>query len=65
MPDLRLSQDTLDFESVQTGLCRVVTVQLHNHKQVRRPGTPQVGQSGSLSASHASKEFCVLHTTAK
>ena len=34
MPDLRLSQDVLDFDRVQTGLSKVFTLQLHNYKQV-------------------------------
>lgn len=34
VPDLKLSQEVLDFGTVQTGLARVVTVQLHNHNQV-------------------------------
>ncbi|XP_077982980.1 hydrocephalus-inducing protein homolog isoform X2 [Glandiceps talaboti] len=35
MPDMEISTDTLDFGTVQCGQCRVITVQLHNHKHVR------------------------------
>ncbi|XP_015224105.2 hydrocephalus-inducing protein homolog isoform X3 [Lepisosteus oculatus] len=34
MPSLAISTDTLNFGSVQCGLCRVMTIQLHNHLQV-------------------------------
>eukprot|EP00798_Chlamydomonas_sp_ICE-L_P006741 gene6741-3411_t len=34
VPDLKLSRDVLDFDSVQTGQCKVITVELHNYKQV-------------------------------
>ena len=34
VPDLRLSQEELDYGSVQTGKAGVVTLQLHNYKQV-------------------------------
>ncbi|XP_064641495.1 hydrocephalus-inducing protein-like isoform X2 [Lineus longissimus] len=35
MPDMEISTDTLEFEEVRCGECKVVTVQLHNHKHVR------------------------------
>lgn len=31
---MKLSQEVLDFGHVQTGQAKVITVQLHNHKQV-------------------------------
>lgn len=34
VPDLKLSQDALPFGHVQTGMTKVITLQLHNHKQV-------------------------------
>ena len=35
VPDLKMSMDLFDFGAVQTGLCKVITVQLHNYRQVR------------------------------
>nr|XP_006823299.1 PREDICTED: hydrocephalus-inducing protein homolog [Saccoglossus kowalevskii] len=35
MPDMEISTDTLDFATVLCGQCKVITVQLHNHKHVR------------------------------
>ena len=34
VPDLKLSQEVLEYGSVQTGKAGVVTLQLHNNKQV-------------------------------
>lgn len=34
VPDLQLSQDVLDFDTVRTGHAKVYTLQLHNYKQV-------------------------------
>ena len=34
MPDMEISTDILEFGEVRCGECRVVTVQLHNHKHV-------------------------------
>ena len=35
MPDLQISNDIVEFSEVKCGECRIVTVQLHNHKEVR------------------------------
>uniref|UniRef100_H2YKD6 Uncharacterized protein n=1 Tax=Ciona savignyi TaxID=51511 RepID=H2YKD6_CIOSA len=35
VPDLTVSNDMVDFEDVQCGQCKVVTVQLHNEQHVR------------------------------
>ncbi|XP_076808093.1 hydrocephalus-inducing protein homolog isoform X2 [Clavelina lepadiformis] len=35
VPELSVSSDVVDFESVQCGQCKVVTVQLHNEQHVR------------------------------
>ncbi|CAH1779299.1 unnamed protein product [Owenia fusiformis] len=35
MPDMEISSDTLDFGNVNCGECKVITVQLHNHKHVK------------------------------
>lgn len=35
MPDMTLSTDSLDFGTVECGQCKVMTIQLHNHQQVR------------------------------
>lgn len=35
MPDMQISTDVLDFEEVKCGECKVVTVQLFNHKHVK------------------------------
>lgn len=35
MPDLQLSNDIIDFADVKCGECRIVTVQMFNHKEVR------------------------------
>eukprot|EP00898_Chlorokybus_atmophyticus_P005824 jgi/Chlat1/6242/Chrsp44S05765 len=35
VPEMRLSADAVDFGRVQVGHCKVVTVQLHNHKSVQ------------------------------
>uniref|UniRef100_H2XZ27 Hydin adenylate kinase-like domain-containing protein n=1 Tax=Ciona intestinalis TaxID=7719 RepID=H2XZ27_CIOIN len=35
VPDLSVSNDVVDFEDVQCGQCKVVTVQLHNEQHVR------------------------------
>ena len=35
MPDMQISDDVVVFEDVVCGECRVVTVQLYNHKHVR------------------------------
>ena len=34
VPDLRMSHEVLEYGSVRTGQAGVVTLQLHNHKQV-------------------------------
>jgi hydrocephalus-inducing protein len=34
MPDMQISKDILDFTEVACGECKVITVQLHNHKHV-------------------------------
>lgn len=35
IPDLEMSTDCVEFDKVQCGQCKVITVQLHNHKEVR------------------------------
>lgn len=35
MPDMQISTDVLDFQEVRCGECKVITVQLHNHKPVK------------------------------
>lgn len=35
MPDLQISNDVIDFSEVKCGECRIITVQIHNHKEVR------------------------------
>jgi hydrocephalus-inducing protein len=35
MPDMQISNDLIDFGEIKCGECRIVTVQLHNHKEVR------------------------------
>ncbi|XP_053402100.1 hydrocephalus-inducing protein homolog isoform X11 [Mercenaria mercenaria] len=35
MPDMQISDDTLDFGEVRCGECRVVIVQLHNYQHVK------------------------------
>ena len=35
MPDLQLSSDAIDFDSVMCGQCKVVTIQMFNYTQVR------------------------------
>ncbi|XP_078688637.1 hydrocephalus-inducing protein-like [Branchiostoma floridae x Branchiostoma belcheri] len=35
MPEMQVSEEVLDFGTVQCGQCQVITVQLYNHKQVR------------------------------
>jgi hydrocephalus-inducing protein len=35
MPDLQISNDIIDFLEVKCGECKIITVQLHNHKEVR------------------------------
>lgn len=35
MPDMEISEDTLDFDEVKCGECRVVIVQLHNNQHVK------------------------------
>lgn len=35
MPDMQISTDVLDFGDVQAGECKVITVQIYNHKHVR------------------------------
>ena len=35
VPDVKVSDDVIDFEAVQCGQCKVVTIQLHNQEQVR------------------------------
>ncbi|CAF0787663.1 unnamed protein product [Brachionus calyciflorus] len=35
MPDLQISSDIVDFTEVKCGECKIVTVQLNNHKEVR------------------------------
>ena len=35
MPDMEISDDTLDFSEVKCGECKVITVQLYNQQQVK------------------------------
>jgi len=35
MPNMEISDDTLDFRDVNCGECKVITVQLHNSQQVK------------------------------
>lgn len=35
MPDMEVSDDVLDFTQVKCGECKVITVQLHNHQNVK------------------------------
>lgn len=35
MPDMEVSDDVLEFQEVKCGECKVITVQFHNHQQVR------------------------------
>lgn len=35
MPDMEISDDTLEFADVKCGECKVITVQLHNQQQVK------------------------------
>ena len=35
MPDMQVSADVLTFDDVVCGECKVVTVQIYNHKHVR------------------------------
>lgn len=35
MPDMEISDDTLDFADVKCGECKVITVQLFNQQQVK------------------------------
>ncbi|ESO91099.1 hypothetical protein LOTGIDRAFT_122343, partial [Lottia gigantea] len=35
MPDMLISDDTINFDDVKCGECKVVTVQLHNYQNVR------------------------------
>ena len=35
MPDMSISADVLEFEEVKCGECKVITIQLHNHMEVR------------------------------
>lgn len=35
MPDLQISSDVIDFGEVKCGECKIITVQLHNYKEVR------------------------------
>lgn len=35
MPDLQISNDVIDFKQVKCGECKILTVQIHNHKEVR------------------------------
>jgi len=45
MPDMSISSDVLEFEEVKCGECKVITIQLHNHMEVRcewtATGVPQ------------------------
>merc|ERR1739842_129660 len=34
VPDLKLNTETVDFDTVQCGQCKIVTVQLHNIERV-------------------------------
>jgi hydrocephalus-inducing protein len=35
MPDLQISNDAIEFYEVRCGECKIITVQLNNHKEVR------------------------------
>ena len=35
MPDLQISNDIVEFGEAKCGECKIITVQLHNHKEVR------------------------------
>lgn len=35
MPDLQISNDIVEFSDVKCGECKIITVQLNNHKEVR------------------------------
>lgn len=35
MPDMEISEDTLDFSDVNCGECKVITVQLYNSQHVK------------------------------
>ena len=35
LPDMLISSDVLDFGDVICGNCQIITIQIHNHKQVR------------------------------
>jgi len=35
MPDLKISSDVVEFGDVKCGECKIITVQIHNHKEVR------------------------------
>lgn len=35
MPDMLISSDVLEFGDVICGNCQIITIQIHNHKQVR------------------------------
>ena len=35
MPDLQISNDIVEFAETKCGECKIITVQLHNHKEVR------------------------------
>ena len=34
MPDMQISNDVIEFDEVKCGECKIITVQLHNHKEV-------------------------------
>jgi hydrocephalus-inducing protein len=35
MPDLQISNDVIEFNEVKCGECKIITVQIHNHKEVK------------------------------
>lgn len=35
MPDMQISSDVVEFAEVKCGECKIITVQLNNHKEVR------------------------------
>ena len=35
MPELHVSNETLDFESVKCGECKIATIQLKNTQEIR------------------------------
>lgn len=35
MPDMQISSDAIEFFDVKCGECKIITVQLNNHKEVR------------------------------